>query len=159
MATKRKAKASPAPLRELILALRTAADALEHHATLRSPEPLAQQPAIQEHLHAALALLAQAMPESLPECAEALQGKETRPLEEGVLVDFGLSMDREANQALHAWGRLPMADFVSSWKSLDPEIVQRTATAVGLPVAKRLTKLFREELHRRAVRFVRNTAV
>lgn len=72
--------------------------------------------------------------------------------------DYGIFIDREANRALQTWGLLPLSEFLSHWPSLDPDIITRAAHAVGIHPAK-WTAPQREELHRRATRFVRNTMV
>ena len=72
--------------------------------------------------------------------------------------DYGIPIDREANQALLRWGTMPREDFLRQWSTLDSALLDRAAQAIGLRIGKWTTTL-RTELHHRAVRFVRNTMV
>ena len=72
--------------------------------------------------------------------------------------DYGIFIDREANRALQTWGLLPKDDFLSQWSKLETGLITRAANAVGIRPTK-WTGPLREELHRRASRFVRNTMV
>ena len=73
--------------------------------------------------------------------------------------DYGMKIDRAANHALQVWGRMKRADFLGKWDMLNADMITRSAIAVGLPALKRWPQAAREELHRRALRFVRNTLV
>ena len=72
--------------------------------------------------------------------------------------DYGLFIDREANRALLDWGIMGRDEFLGQWSKLDPATLRRAAQAVGIRLTK-WTGPMREELHRRATRFVRNTMV
>lgn len=73
--------------------------------------------------------------------------------------DFGMKIDREANATVQGWGRLPVEDFLAGWKQLDPAMLKRACAVLGMPPARRWTRPQQAELHRRAQRFARNTAV
>ena len=73
--------------------------------------------------------------------------------------DYGLPMDRAANHALQIWGRMKADEFLGRWDLLNADLIKRSAIAVGLPALKRWPQPAREELHRRALRFVRNTMI
>jgi hypothetical protein len=72
--------------------------------------------------------------------------------------DYGMFIDREANRALLDWGIMSPDEFLGLWPQLDQTLLTRAAQAVGIRLAK-WTGPLREELHRRAARFVRNTMV
>ena len=73
--------------------------------------------------------------------------------------DYGLTIDHDANRALQIWGRMNADEFLGAWDQFNVGIIKRCAIAVGLPALKRWPKTAREEMHRRAIRFVRNTMV
>lgn len=73
--------------------------------------------------------------------------------------DFGIKIDREANTTVQSWGRLPLEDFIAGWKQISASTIERACAVVGLPVHKRWSKQQLTDLHRRAQRFARNTAI
>ena len=94
--------------------------------------------------------------EGLRKAVELTQWLAPEPVK---LPDYGMAIDRDANHALQVWGRMKAADFLAKWELLNEDMIKRSAVAVGLPSLKRWPQSAREELHRRALRFVRNTIV
>jgi len=72
--------------------------------------------------------------------------------------DYGIAIDHQANQALLLWGQMAQDEFLQKVTSFDQQTIKRSAKAVGMPSA-RWNKNTRRELHRRAVRFARNTTI
>lgn len=70
-----------------------------------------------------------------------------------------MHLDREANAALQDWGRWTTEEFQAQWKQLDRSLVKRTCRVTGLTVPRSWTRPQQAELHRRAQRFARNTAL
>ncbi len=70
--------------------------------------------------------------------------------------DYGIAIDRKANQALLLWGQMPQDEFLQKMTTFDEQTIRCSAKAVGLSGTKWNTTA-RRELHRRAVRFARNT--
>jgi len=72
--------------------------------------------------------------------------------------DYGIAIDHQANQALLLWGQMAQDEFLQKVTSFDQQTIKRSAKAVGMPSA-RWNINTRRELHRRAVRFARNTMI
>lgn len=81
----------------------------------------------------------------------------TRADDPGEGVTFEL--DREANAALQLWGGWTAQEFHSQWKQLDRGLVKRTCRVTGLALPRSWSVSQQAELHRRAQRFARNTAL
>jgi hypothetical protein len=64
--------------------------------------------------------------------------------------------DQGATDALLLWGQMTLEEFLLAWAKLNPDLVQRCATLVGVTVT-RPTLAAKRKLHSQAVRMFRNT--
>ncbi len=64
--------------------------------------------------------------------------------------------DTAATEALLLWGQMTQEEFLLAWGRLDPELVQRCASLVGVTLT-RPTLAAKRKLHAQAVRLFRNT--
>jgi len=167
MAKKSATSAAPSPthaaLQALGASLRVLEDALANTSDhLADPKA---QPALQK-IEASLAkiqaLLARRSPPPRKGKAKPASPAPTVPPASAAPdepQDFGMPIDREANRILQFWGKMSLSDFLQKAPMFESAMLARAATAVGLPRPKRWSRATQEELHRRAVRFVRNTSV
>lgn len=150
MPARKPARPSRTPeLSGLVESLRRAADTIEGGLPLQQARSLAHAA---RHLETQLTAFLAAAETLVPPGTSA-------PAPPWSPDDFGMKIDREANAALAAWGRHTLDEFLAMWRQLDPALLKRTCTVLGLAAAKRWTRPQKAELHRRARRFSRNTAV
>jgi hypothetical protein len=90
--------------------------------------------------------------------ASVLELCKLQPLPALAPQDYGIAIDHQANQALLLWGQMEQDEFLQKVTTFDQQTIKRSAKAVGMPSA-RWNKNSRRELHRRAVRFARNTTI
>lgn len=99
----------------------------------------------------------------LANCGEPQARQLARSVEKRILatteLGFGIPIDREAHEALREWSRLDGEEWLARWRDLDADKIRRAAAVVGMAVPRKWTRALREEIHRRARRFARNTQV
>jgi hypothetical protein len=117
----------------------------------RLPHHLADETELSWRLHVLVEVL-----ETIPDADRVLAVCQPRTHSDETPSSTSHVEDQGATDALLLWGQMTLEEFLLAWAKLDPELVKRCATLVGVTIT-RPTLAAKRKLHSLAVRLFRNT--